>query len=271
MTNGQRYSITFPRFLRCFGIIAGEKDLRQLHDKGEFDKNALHLMYPRGELAKYGKVKNLYTYYAALHRLLRVSITPRDGNPYEITKFQKIIMVALRPGALEFSVGDFIWQEIKHLFEDPKKICSYSPYIMYMIEKVAKMEFPKNVTHKPLKLNPSKHPRFPSPIAEQAPGREEEIFEEGTTQLPQLTRTQVVTDLTGAEHWFDRWGGWEHHRPHRSTSPLRKFLNFIFGMCRSHHDIQVEQQRSGRENKQMRDTVKLMHNAQGFEPLSSIS
>jgi hypothetical protein len=64
-------------------------------------------------------------------------------------------MVSLRPGALEFSVGDFIWQEIKHLSEDPKKICSYSPYIMFMIEKVAKTEFLKNVIHKPLKLNPS--------------------------------------------------------------------------------------------------------------------
>jgi hypothetical protein len=32
-----------------------------------------------------------------------------------------------------------------------------------MIEKVAKIEFPKNVTHKPLKLNPSKNPRIPSP------------------------------------------------------------------------------------------------------------
>jgi hypothetical protein len=52
-------------------------------------------------------------------------------------------MVALRPGAPEFSIGDFIWQEIKHLSEDPKTICSYSPYIMYMIEKVAKTEFPK--------------------------------------------------------------------------------------------------------------------------------
>jgi hypothetical protein len=45
-----------------------------------------------------------------------------------------------------------------------------------MIEKVAKTEFPKNVTHKPLKLNPSKNPRFPSPRVEQAPGHEEEIF-----------------------------------------------------------------------------------------------
>jgi hypothetical protein len=34
-----------------------------------------------------------------------VSITPRDGNPSEITKFQKKLMVALRPGAPEFSVS----------------------------------------------------------------------------------------------------------------------------------------------------------------------
>jgi hypothetical protein len=136
-----------------------------------------------------------------------------------------------------------------------------------MIEKVAKTEFPKNVTHKPLKLNPSKYPRLPSPKVEQAPGHEEGIFEEGTVQPDQpQAGAQVVTGLTGAEHRFDRWGGWEHGRPRRSTSPLRKFLNFIFGMCRSQHDIQVEQQRSRRANKQMRDTMKLMHNAQGFQP-----
>jgi hypothetical protein len=116
-------------------------------------------------------------------------------------------MVALRSGAPEFSVGDFIWQEIKHLSEDPKMICSYSLYIMYMIEKVAKTEFPKIVIHKPLKLNPSKNPRLPSPRAEQAHGHEEEIFEEGATQSdhPQ-TGPQVVTGLTGAKHRSDRWG-----------------------------------------------------------------
>jgi hypothetical protein len=224
-------------------------------------------MYLRGEHANCGKVKNLYTYYAALNRLLRVSITPRDGNPSEITKFQKNLMVALMPGAPEFSVGDFIWQEIKHLSEDPKKICSYSPYIMYMIEKVAKTEFPKNVTHKPLKLNPSKNPRLPSPRVEQAPGHKEGIFEEGTTQPDQpQVGAQAITGLTGAEHQSNQWGGWEHRRPRRSTSPLRKFLKFIFGMCRSQHDIQVEQQRSRRANKQMGDTMKLMHNAQVFQP-----
>jgi hypothetical protein len=99
---------------------------------------------------------------------------------------------------------------------------------MYMIENVAKMEFLKNVTHKPLKLNPRKNSRLPSPMVEQAPGHEEGIFEEGTVQPDQpQAGAQAVT---GAEHQSDRWGGWEHGRPRRSTSPLQKFLNFIFGM-----------------------------------------
>jgi hypothetical protein len=117
-----------------------------------------------------------------------------------MTKFQKNLMVALRPRAPEFSVGDFIWQEIKHLSEDPKKICSYSPYIKYMIEKVAKTDFPKNVTHKPLKLNPSKNPRLPYPRVEKAPRHEEEIFKEGIAQPDQpQTGAQTVTGLTGGE------------------------------------------------------------------------
>jgi hypothetical protein len=100
------------------------------------------------------------------------------------------------------------------------------------------MEFPKNVTHKPLKLNPSKNPRFPSPKAEQAPGHDEEILEEGATQQDQAQISpQAIVGLTGAKHQSDRWGGWEQHRPRRSTSPLRKFLNFIIGMCKSQHDI----------------------------------
>jgi hypothetical protein len=63
-------------------------------------------------------------------------------------------------------VGDYIWQEIKYLSEDPKKICSYSPHIMFMIERVTRVEFPKDVTHNPLRPNPVKNPVVPSPKRE---------------------------------------------------------------------------------------------------------
>jgi hypothetical protein len=120
-------------------------------------------------------VRGLYTYYSVLNKLLRATIAPRDGNPFDISRFMKNLMIALRPGADPFSVGDYIWQEIKYLSEDPKKICSYSPYIMYMIKRVTRVEFHKDVTHKPLRPNPVKNPIVPSP--EQEP---DITFDEGT-------------------------------------------------------------------------------------------
>jgi hypothetical protein len=55
-----------------------------------------------------GKVKGLYTHYAVLNRLLRMTLTPRDGNPSDVINFQKYFMRVLSPGAPPFSVGDFI-------------------------------------------------------------------------------------------------------------------------------------------------------------------
>jgi hypothetical protein len=46
---------------------------------------------------------------------------------------------------------------------------------MYMVERVSRTEFPKNVKHKPLRLNLSKEPRIPSPRDEDAPENEQEI------------------------------------------------------------------------------------------------
>ena len=82
-------------------------------------------------------------------------------------------MAAMRPGAPQFSVGDFIWQEIKLLSENPQKICSYSPYIMHMIWKVTGTKFPNGIKHKPLRPPVIKAPRLPSPPA--AEEEEEEI------------------------------------------------------------------------------------------------
>jgi hypothetical protein len=123
-------------------------------------------MYPRDQRANVGHVKGLYTYYSLLNRLLRVTIVPRDGNLSDISRFMKNLMVALRPRAGPFSVGDYIWKEIKYFSEDPKKICSYSPYIMFMIERVTRVEFPKDIIHKPLRPNPVKNPIIPSPERE---------------------------------------------------------------------------------------------------------
>ena len=76
-------------------------------------------MYPRNMRSSWGKVSGLYTYYAVLNILFRKILRPRDGNTSDVTLFQKNLMAAMRPGAPQFSVGDFIWQEIKNLSEKP--------------------------------------------------------------------------------------------------------------------------------------------------------
>jgi hypothetical protein len=84
-------------------------------------------MYPRGEHANYGKVKNLYTYYAALNRLLRMSITPRDGNPSEITKFPKNLMVSLRLGAPDLVLGISFGKKSNIYLRTTKRFAAITP------------------------------------------------------------------------------------------------------------------------------------------------
>ena len=47
---------------------------------------------------------------------------------------------------------DFIWNEIRRTMIEAKKSLPAAPYIMYMIERVTKVTFPKTVKHEPLHL-----------------------------------------------------------------------------------------------------------------------
>jgi hypothetical protein len=98
---------------------------------------------------------------------------------------------------------------------------------MYMIKRATRVEFLKDVTHKPLRPNPVKNPIVPSPE------REPEITaDEGTDvgvdwQLFQQRPTaQADTGLTGASHRFDRWGPGQYGQQKKSTSPASLFSEF---------------------------------------------
>ena len=95
-------------------------------------------------------------------------------------------------------MGDFIRQEIKNLSENPQKICSYSPYIMYMIKKVTGTRFPSDVSHRPLRPPVSKNPRMPSPEALE---KEEHEIGEEEEHSQQHDAAQGGTGLTG--HTWD--------------------------------------------------------------------
>jgi hypothetical protein len=69
--------------------MAGDGELRKLHDEGGLEKDAFHVMYPRGEHANYGRVKNLYIYFAVLKGSLGCLLHLEMETPQRSQSFRK--------------------------------------------------------------------------------------------------------------------------------------------------------------------------------------
>jgi hypothetical protein len=77
-------------------------------------------------------------FYAYLNRLFRRTVTPREGDGTKILAYNKNILATMASNAngFEFSVFNFIWEEIKSISKKSLKRCGYAPYLMHMIERV---------------------------------------------------------------------------------------------------------------------------------------
>jgi hypothetical protein len=135
-----------------------------------------------------------------------------------------------------------LWQEIKNSSENPQRLCTYGPYISYIIKKVTQRAYPNDTKHRPLLPKPSKTVRVPSPQDQQ---EEQEIYKE--REAPRS--------------WDHPWQEEKKH-----TSPLRKLISIFLGMCKTQRDIEVSQQDERKKNKKMRDTMKALHNQAGCQP-----
>jgi hypothetical protein len=60
--------------------------------------------------------------------------------------------MAPNANGFEFSVFDFIWEEIKAISENPLKSCGYASYLMDMIERVTAHTFLYEKKHHPLRV-----------------------------------------------------------------------------------------------------------------------
>jgi hypothetical protein len=55
----------------------------------------------------------------------------------------------MAPDEEGFCIFDFIWNELRRAMNDPMKYLPYAPYLMYMIERVTNVRYPKDVIHEP--------------------------------------------------------------------------------------------------------------------------
>jgi hypothetical protein len=87
-------------------------------------------MYPKSKQRNFGEITDMIPFYAYLNRLFRRTVIPREGDGAKIPPYNKNILVVMAPNAngFEFSVFDFIREEIKAISENSLKSCGYASH-----------------------------------------------------------------------------------------------------------------------------------------------
>jgi hypothetical protein len=110
-------------------------------EENVLDDGELHFMYDSayGDI-KFGTIHGLTPYYKLLNQLFRYTLCPKSGDSDNISNMSKNLLARMAPNKNEFSVFDFIWEEIIIYSVSPKKGYHYAPYIFAMIKEVTGVE-----------------------------------------------------------------------------------------------------------------------------------
>ena len=129
--------------------------LPKLHDENILDDGDMHYMYDRAYgNVEFGKVKGMTPYYKLLNQLFCYTIAPTSGDADNISNLSKNLLARMAPNQGQFSIFDFIWEEIIVCSVSPKKGCHYAPYIFHMITEVTGVDILTDKGHQVYK--PSK-------------------------------------------------------------------------------------------------------------------
>jgi hypothetical protein len=112
----------------------------------------MNFMYISGQEWNFGQVNAMLPFYAYLHRMFRKTLAPREGDQSNVSNYGRDLLKHMSLSEPEFSVVDYIWEEIHTIFGSPQKSCGYAPYIMHVIEAIANYTFVYDHEHKPFHL-----------------------------------------------------------------------------------------------------------------------
>jgi hypothetical protein len=117
---GKRFSIEMYEFASLFSLCGVNKtfyqgrsisdidrDLVHLYEDKELEVSKMHFMYDKA----YGRVRFVHThgltpYYTLLNQLFRLTLTPRAGDPTNISHRAKDLLYQMAPSQCQFNVCD---------------------------------------------------------------------------------------------------------------------------------------------------------------------
>jgi hypothetical protein len=104
-------------------------------------------------LAEAGNASTLQPFYYTMNSFFRATIDTKDGDSMALLYFACNLLARTMPRGKPFCIMDFISNELRITMNDPKKFLPSAPYIMYMIERVTMIIFPKDYKHEPLRIH----------------------------------------------------------------------------------------------------------------------
>jgi hypothetical protein len=242
MTEGQWYEVCYAQFARLLGFERNDGSRPKIHLSLKLEARKIKFMYPRNKQGNFGETMNMLPFYAYLNQLFRRTVTPREEDGTKISAYNKNILAAMAPNvnSFEFSIFDFIWEDIKAISENPLKSCGYAPYLMHMIERVTDRTFFCEKEHHPLRIKNDLR----------------SLLEDTRAAAPHSSPPRVA-----------RGRGQQKDKP---RSPIQKIFSLLFGICKSQHAIDVKAQHERRERKKITKSVKEIRAHLNLQPPSSL-
>jgi hypothetical protein len=162
---------------------------------------------------------------------------------------ERICLFSLTPSESEFSVFNYIWEEIKSISESPQKCCGFGAYLMFMIDQKTNKGFECDYKHPPIDVKKDSHH---GPTLAAIMTSREQAASQGEGDASQNAPTHAPSAPHVPTRSYSRRGGSRAPSWEKPPSPIRKMFNLIFGMCKSTNDV-VHKERERRK----KDTLRL--------------
>jgi len=167
-------------------------------------------MFFNPAVALEGNASTLQPFYYNMNQFFRATIDGKDGDSMALRYYAVNPLARTLPGGRPFCIMDFIWNELRRTMVEPKKFLPSGPYIMYMMERVTKMTFPKDCKHEPHHHRPHSSDA-PPPCPRHAGATRNPIFD------PAPSSSSAAPS--------------SHHGHHESF--MKRAIRSMFCMCRS--------------------------------------
>jgi hypothetical protein len=150
-TQGNKCTIDYMTFSRLLGLGSKDEECTPINNEIKYKPRELTFMFPSRDLAIEGKADQLNPCYYYLNQFFRPTIDPKQVDATALRHFAPNLLNWMAPDEEGFCIFDFIWNELRRAMNDPMKYLPYAPYLMYMIERVTNVSYPKDVVHEPFR------------------------------------------------------------------------------------------------------------------------